>query len=78
MNKTSWFPCARSVSKYLLSFRDQNNDLQERSERITKKAESLAAEIREVKEQLAETKAGNMAGKRSLERIQKLHLKYIM
>ncbi|XP_077947278.1 uncharacterized protein LOC144388817 [Gasterosteus aculeatus] len=41
--------------------RDQNNDLQERSERITKKAESLAAEIREVKEQLAETKARNMA-----------------
>ncbi|KAL6100717.1 uncharacterized protein ACO6RY_07799 [Pungitius sinensis] len=41
--------------------RNQHNDLQERREHITKKAESLAAEIREVKEQLLEIKARNMA-----------------
>ncbi|KAM8855633.1 uncharacterized protein AB9W97_020407 [Spinachia spinachia] len=44
--------------------RNQNNDLtQERSERITKKAESLAAEILEVKGQLAQIKARNMAAR---------------
>lgn len=48
---------------YLLSFRNQRNDLQERSERITNKARSLAAEILEVKQCLAEAKARNMAGK---------------
>ncbi|KAK5921002.1 hypothetical protein CgunFtcFv8_024743 [Champsocephalus gunnari] len=37
------------------------NDLQERSERITNKATSLAAEILEVKERLAEAKAHNIA-----------------
>ncbi|KAI3355769.1 hypothetical protein L3Q82_004341 [Scortum barcoo] len=41
--------------------RNQRIDLQERSERITNKARSLAAEILEVKQRLAEAKARNMA-----------------
>lgn len=51
------------ISLYLLSFR---NDLQERMEGITNKARSHAAEIEKVKEQLAEGKARNMAGKESM------------
>ncbi|XP_070771123.1 uncharacterized protein [Enoplosus armatus] len=41
--------------------RNQRNDLQERSERVTNKARSLAAEILEVKQCLAEAKTRNMA-----------------
>lgn len=40
--------------------------MQERSERITNKARSLAAEILEVKQHLAEAKARNIAGKGSV------------
>ncbi|KAF1382472.1 hypothetical protein PFLUV_G00144130 [Perca fluviatilis] len=43
------------------SDRNQRNDLQERCERVTNKARSLAVEILEVKEHLAEAKARNMA-----------------
>ncbi|XP_078118909.1 uncharacterized protein LOC144525729 [Sander vitreus] len=40
---------------------NQRHDLQERNERVTNKARSLAAEILKVKEHLAEAKARNMA-----------------
>ncbi|CAJ1079248.1 hypothetical protein EPR50_G00118950 [Xyrichtys novacula] len=39
----------------------ERNDLQERSECLTNKAKSLAAEILEVKKHLAEAKARNMS-----------------
>lgn len=51
---------------YLLSFRNKSKDLQERSEHITNKARSLAAELLQLKQCLAEAKARNMAGKGSV------------
>ncbi|XP_019945650.2 tRNA endonuclease ANKZF1 isoform X2 [Paralichthys olivaceus] len=44
--------------------RNQKSDLEERSERLENKAKGLAAEIVEVKKQLAGAKAHNAAGKR--------------
>jgi len=62
---------------YYLS-KSQRNDLQERSEGITNKAKSLAAEILEVKERLAEAKARNMAGKGSMESVYNLVNLYLI
>lgn len=56
----------QTCSVHSLSFRHQNRDLQERSERFRTKARGLTAEIVEVKRQLREAKARNMAGKGSM------------
>lgn len=48
-----------------LCFRNLKSDLQERSERFTNKARSLAAEILEVKQRLTEAKARSMAAGKS-------------